>query len=637
MTKTRPPQGDTLTAAYRHCWQIATSHYENFTLGSWLLPRRPRRHIAAIYAFARAADDIADEGNVEPTLRLARLQQWEHLLEECYRGRARDPIFVALHDTVQQFDIPIDPFRKLLQAFRSDVEFQPFATFAALRDYCRCSADPVGHLILYLFGYRDSRRQQLADHICSGLQLANFWQDLAIDATRGRIYVPQEDLAHFGCSADELMRGVRTTATRALMAFQVDRARTLLTDGLELAALVDKRLACEVSLFASGGLEILRAIEAVNYDVFVRRPVVSKWTKMLLVWRALVGASLDTAPEKMVPPRDERAPSLNFKWIARPFTLSSRPLLAAYRRAFSREYPRSQSENESLAAPPVVVDLRTSYAYCQNITRRSSSNFYYAFRLLSPERREALYAVYAFCRFVDDIADDDNRRHPTGLLARWRDELGRVYRGTPTHPIGYALADAVQRFPLAQQHFLDLIRGVEMDLTQRRYPTFDALYEYCYLVASTVGLLCIEIFGHRHTSARDYAVDLGIAFQLTNILRDVMEDGRRGRIYLPLEDLRRFDCTEGELLSSHYSPRLGALMAFECGRARAYYLRARGALAPEDRSALAAAEAMRLIYERLLDRIEALHFNVFGPKVTLPRYQKLTLALAAWGRSQLAV
>jgi phytoene synthase len=602
MVRARQQRGDELAAAYRHCWQIATSHYENFTLGSRLLPRALRRHIAAIYAFARTADDIADEGNLEPALRLARLQQWEHQLEDCYRGEVSDPIFVALRDTVQRFEIPIGPFRKLLQAFRSDVEFQPFASFAALRDYCRCSADPVGHLILYLFGYRDAERQQLADLICTGLQLANFWQDVAIDATKRRVYVPEEDLARFGCSAVELTRGACTPAVRALMAFEVARARALLTDGLALAALVESRLAREVWLFAQGGLEILRAIETVDYDVFSRRPTLSKSAKLRLVLRALLGLGSRRAPAQA----------------------GLKPTATA-------------EDHRGATASCALPDVRAAYAYCQDITRRSSSNFYYAFRLLSPERRDALFAVYAFCRFIDDIADDDGRRDPAGLLARWRDELGRVYDGTPTHPIGRALTDAVERFPLAQQHFLDLIRGVEMDLTQRRYATFDALYEYCYLVASTVGLLCIEIFGHQRPSARDYAVDLGVAFQLTNILRDVMEDGRRGRIYLPLEDLRRFDCTEAELLSSRYSPRLGALMAFECGRARAYYLRARGALAPEDRSSLAAAEAMRLIYERLLDRIEARHFDVFGPKVTLPRYQKLTLALAAWGRSQLAV
>ncbi len=282
------------------------------------------------------------------------------------------------------------------------------------------------------------------------------------------------------------------------------------------------------------------------------------------------------------------------------------------------------------------VALRHAYAYCQEVTRRSSSNFYYAFRLLPAERREALFAVYAFCRFVDDIADDGDRRDPATLLERWRNEVECVYGGAPGHPISLALADAAQRFSLPQRHFLDLIRGVEMDLSHHRYASFDELHEYCYLVASTVGLLCIEIFGYHQATARDYAVDLGLAFQMTNILRDVMEDASRGRIYLPLEDLRDFECSEEDLLGGRYSPRVGALMAFECGRARAYYLRARGALADDDRAALAPAEAMRLIYERLLDRIEARRFDVFGPKVTLPRYEKLTLALAAWGRSHLA-
>jgi 15-cis-phytoene synthase len=595
-----------VAAAYRHCWRIATTHYENFTLGSWLLPRHLRCHIAAVYAFARTADDIADEGTLEPAVRLARLQQWEQQLEQCYAGRADKPTFIALRDTVERFEIPIEPFRKLLRAFRSDVEFRPFPTFAALRDYCRCSADPVGHLILYLFGYRDAQRQQLADQICTGLQLANFWQDLAVDAAKGRVYVPQDDLRHFGCSAADLTQATCTPPVRGLIGFQVERARTLLTDGLALTAQVEPRLGREVWLFASGGLEILRAIEAVDYDVVTRRPTLSRWTKTRLVLRALLGS-----------------PSLRSRAEA-----GSQPA------ATTDATEKTGGHGEAQGSAP---DLSAAYTYCQEVTRRSSSNFYYAFRLLSLERRDALQAVYAFCRFVDDIADDAGRRDPAGLLGRWRDELSRVYHGTPAHPIGVALADAVRRFPLAQQHFVDLIRGVEMDLTRRRYESFDALYEYCYLVASTVGLLCIEIFGHEDPSACDYAVDLGVAFQLTNILRDVMEDGRRGRIYLPLEDLRRYDCSEAELLGGRYSPRVGALMAFECGRARAYYLRARGALAASDRSSLAAAEAMRLIYERLLDRIEARNFDVFGPKVTLPRYEKLTLALAAWGRSQLAV
>ena len=590
-----------LTAAYRQCARIVTAHYENFTVGSWLLPRRLRRPIAAIYAFARIADDLADEGERSVTARLALLDAWEADLEACWEGRAHHPVFIALADTARRFALSIGPFYQLLEAFRRDVEFRPFATFAELRAYCRCSADPVGHLVLALFGYLDAERRALSDGVCTGLQLANFLQDIAVDAARGRVYVPREDLDRFGCRAEDLRCGRPTEATRALLRFEVGRARELLTAGLALADHVDRRLAREVRMFASGGLAILDAIESQAFDVFTSRPTLSRAQLTRLVLRGLVG------------------------WTPRP--------------SAQVDVPRAAHVNAPGAHPddPQDLDLREAYAHCQAITRRSASNFYYAFRLLPPERRAALCAVYAFCRFIDDIADDATRREPRALLARWRDELGRVYDGTPTHPIGRALADTVRRFPIQQQHLLDVIRGVELDLTRRRYATFDDLYEYCYLVASSVGLVCIEVFGHRAESARDYAVDLGIAFQLTNILRDVREDAGRGRIYLPLDDLQRFACREDELLAGRYSPRIGALMAFECGRARAYYLRAGGALAPEDRTSLAPAEAMRLIYERLLARIEARHFDVFQAKITLPRYEKVTLALAAWGRARLAV
>lgn len=612
------PQSD-VNRAYHYCWQIATRHYENFSVGSWLLPRRLRRHIAAIYAFARSADDFADEGERSTAERLELLADWERQLDSCYAPAPLSsamapshplsmgpcpagalsplvvsPIFIALADTIQRFAIPRAPFQQLLEAFRYDASFQPFAEFSALRDYCRRSADPVGRLILYLFGYRDAERQALADQICTGLQLTNLWQDLAVDAARGRIYVPQADLRRFGCRAEDIRQRRLTPALRELVAFEVRRARGMLGEGLRLAALVEKRLAREVKLFAWGGLSILDRIEAADYDVFTERPMLSRAAKSGLIWRAFAGQDRAVVPSAAASPVAAHAP-----------------------------------RSESCAAA-----TREAYAYCQEITRRSSSNFYYAFRLLSPDRRDALFAVYAFCRFVDDVADGASGHNPTALLGRWREELEVVYSGTPKHPIGRALADASRRFPLERRHFLDLIRGVEMDLTTRRYASFEDLYQYCYLVASTVGLLCIEIFGYRNDSARQYAVDLGIAFQLTNILRDVLEDSQRGRIYLPLEDFRRFDCTEADLLSGRYSPLLGALLAFECGRARAYYLRAIGVLAPEDRVSLAAAEAMRLIYERLLDRIEARHFDVFGPRVTLPRYEKLTLALAAWGRSQ---
>jgi len=603
---------DAVAAAYRHCRRIGAAHYENFTVASWLLPRRVRRPIAAVYAFARTADDLADEGDVPAAERLAHLAAWQHQLAACFAGEADEPIFVALADTLRGFALPMEPFTRLLDAFRQDVAFAPFATFGDLLGYCRRSADPVGHLVLALFGYHDEARQHLADRICTGLQLANFWQDVAVDAARGRLYVPLEDLERFGCTPADIHAGVVTDAVRAVLQFEVARTRTLLREGMALADLVERRLALQVRLFALGGLAILDAIEARDYDVFTSRPTISRGWKAGLLLRALLPRASGRDGQRMLGPQ------------------AARRHAERWRASWRASRPRSQHDG-------TANELSDAYEYCRDVTRRSSSNFYYAFRLLPAERRDGLCAVYAFCRFADDIADDEGRRNPHGLLARWRDELGLVYAGTPTHRIGIALADTVQRFPIAEQHFRDLIRGVGLDLTRRRYATFDELYEYCYLVASTVGLICIEVFGHARDSAREYAVDLGIAFQLTNILRDVMEDARRGRIYLPLEDLRRFGCAEDDLLRGRYSPRVGALMAFECGRARAYYMRASGGLAPEDRLSLAPAEAMRSIYERLLNRIEARHFNVFGPKVTLPRYEKLTLALAAWGRAQLAV
>jgi len=275
-----------LAAAYRHCWQIATTHYENFTLGSWLLPKPLRQHIAAIYAFARTADDFADEGTIPAPERLANLRSWSEALDACYAGRATNPIFVALGETVRTFDLPIDPFRNLLRAFVRDVEFRPFETFAELLEYCRCSADPVGHLILYLFGYRDAERQALANQICTGLQLANFWQDVTVDAEKGRVYFPTEDLRRFGCTADEIRAGAGNERVRALMQLEVNRARSLLTSGLQLANCVERRLGREVALFAWGGLTILDAIEQVDFDVVAHRPTVSKWAKLKLVIRA---------------------------------------------------------------------------------------------------------------------------------------------------------------------------------------------------------------------------------------------------------------------------------------------------------------------------------------------------------------
>ena len=287
--------------------------------------------------------------------------------------------------------------------------------------------------------------------------------------------------------------------------------------------------------------------------------------------------------------------------------------------------------------------LTDAYVYCRQITRKSSSNFYFAFRLLPAERHNALCALYAFCRFMDDIADQPiigesslqgkgKKERLEILLNAWREELQHCYSGTPRHPISVALADTVQRFPIRQVHLAGIIDGVEMDLSRTHYHTFEELYDYCYHVASLVGLACIEIFGYSNPSAREYAVDLGIAFQLTNILRDVGEDAQRGRVYLPEEDLERFGYTEQDLQTETYNDAFVRLMTFESNRAREYYNRALRNRAPEDQRSLVAAEAMRLIYSRLLDTLIQRNFNVFSSRVTIPSSRKAQLAFQAWAR-----
>jgi phytoene synthase len=282
-------------------------------------------------------------------------------------------------------------------------------------------------------------------------------------------------------------------------------------------------------------------------------------------------------------------------------------------------------------------DLEAAYARCAHITRSSSSNFYYAFMLLPAARRRAIYAVYAFCRFVDDIADDAGGPiAPAVLLDRWRDELNKVYASAVERPVSRALAHSVHLFNIPQRHFEAVIDGVAMDLTQRRYATFDDLRPYCYRVASAVGLICIEIFGYRNPATKLYAERLGIAFQLTNIIRDVKEDAERNRIYLPLEDLRRFGVTEEDILQSVHTPGFKQLMEFETARARDFYREADAALAPEDRPAMLPAEGMRLIYSALLERIARSGYRVFDGRLRVSAPRKLYLVGRAWAGSRFA-
>ena len=282
------------------------------------------------------------------------------------------------------------------------------------------------------------------------------------------------------------------------------------------------------------------------------------------------------------------------------------------------------------------ASLDADYERCAQVTRRSRSSFYYAFILLPPERRRALHAVYAFCRFIDDIADDESIREPALLLKRWREELDRVYSGAPTRALSRALADSARRFNIPRGLFEEIINGVEMDLSRKRYQSWEELRPYCYRVASALGLICIEIFGYSNPSAKLYAENLGLALQLTNILRDVREDADRGRIYLPLEDLARFNVSEDEILGGVYSPNFVRLMDFEARRARELYALAQSELAPEDRATLLTAEAMRLIYAALLERIIKSNYRVLDRRHSLSAPHKLYLVGRAWAEGRLS-
>jgi phytoene synthase len=285
-----------------------------------------------------------------------------------------------------------------------------------------------------------------------------------------------------------------------------------------------------------------------------------------------------------------------------------------------------------------MADLLVSAAaYCHKLTARSRSNFYYAFLFLPRERREALEAVYAFCRLVDDVVDQEA---PSAAklegIARWKRELDAVYgAATTAHPVTEKLRDAVRRFPIRREDMEAVIDGCAMDIDTARYRTWEELRVYCYRVASAVGLMCIEIFGYSSPRARDYAIDLGIALQLTNILRDVSEDARRGRIYLPVEELAAFGVREEELASGARTPQFRKLMRMNSQRARAHYMRARAAIGEKERRRLVIAEIMGDIYYQLLLRLEAREFDVFGDKTTVRRRRKMAIAFGKFADAKL--
>ena len=586
-----PAPGCTSEAAQNYTRWLATHHYENFNVVSWLLPKDLHQHFYNVYAYCRWADDLGDE--IPDTQRaLELLDWWEKELDACYEGNPSHPVFIALRATVAAKEIPRQPFADLLRAFRQDQTVKRYPAWDAVLNYCVYSANPVGRLVLYLCGYHDAQRQQLSDATCTALQLANFWQDVARDLEKGRIYIPLDIAAVHGLREADIVERRFDGRYVSLMKDLIGRTRLLFAEGKPLATLVDSRLSIDLDMFSRGGLAVLDAIEAAGYDTLHNRPSIGKGKQVRLLGRALVThlVAKDAKP----------------------------------------------ADNAQEQSADVVA---RSYEACHRVARASHSNFYYAFFLLPRKRRDGLSALYAFMRLVDDVADE---RHDLAAkqrgLAKWRAALDEAVIANGVAAASAlpgaaevlpALVDTMRRYHLPARYLHDLISGAEMDLTVHSYPTFDRLREYCYRVAGTVGLTCTHVFGFRDARALDLAEKLGLAFQLTNIIRDVHDDYSIGRVYIPEEDLAQYGVNSGDFARNEPTLGVRELLRFEAQRAWQCYEEGAALLnliEPESRPAL---WLLVHTYSALLARMEELDFAVFAERVRLSKAEKLVFIAKA--------
>ena len=622
ITRHAPNPGCSAEEAQQYTRWLATHHYENFNVVSWLLPKALHQHFYNVYAYCRWADDLGDE--VPQAARaLELLAWWEHELDACYEGRPSHPVFVALRQTIVAKDIPEQPFADLLKAFRQDQTVKRYPNWNAVLGYCVYSANPVGRLVLYLCGYRDEERQRLSDATCTALQLANFWQDVSRDLDIGRIYIPLDAAASQGLSESDIIERRFDDRYVRLMKDLIARTRTLFAQGRPLAKMVDARLSVDLEMFTRGGLAVLDSIESMGYDTLHRRPAVSKLKQAALLGRALVAHLASGNP----PSND----------------VATEPAVVG-----AQHLPRSGRG----AAPHLSSTISQSYEECHRIARASQSNFYYAFFLLPKPKRDAMAALYAFMRLVDDVADEgaDLAAKQRGL-AKWRAALDQYITGqdqvfdgnaamaapapslSGASEVLPALVDTMQRYKMPARYLHDLISGAEMDLTVQTYPTFDRLREYCYRVAGTVGLTCTHVFGFRDARALDLAEKLGLAFQLTNIIRDVHEDYKLGRVYLPEEDLQRYGISPQDFGRGEASLGVRELLRFEAQRAWQLYEEGSALLGLIDTDSRGALWLLVHTYSALLGRIESLDFAVFGERVRLSKAEKMIfIAKARFGR-----
>jgi squalene synthase HpnC/squalene synthase HpnD len=614
--------------AERYTRWLATHHYENFNVVSWLLPRELHQHFYNVYAYCRWSDDLGDEVS-DSTRALQLLDGWEDELRLIYAEGAgpSHPVLIALRETIRAKNIPIQPFSDLLRAFRQDQTVKRYATWDEVFDYCVYSANPVGRLVLYLCDYRDAARQKMSDATCTALQLANFWQDVSRDLEKGRIYIPIEELAAHGLTEADIVNKRFDERFVGLMKELIARTRELFDAGRPLSKTVKPFLRTDLEMFTRGGLAILDAIESSGYNTLEQRPSVSKFTQAKLLTQTLAVTAFSRFGGKDTPgSADSGATEATL-----PTSSSDKNsgIAAAGNRSVIR-----------LSSYPDAV--RDSYAECNRIARASRSSFYLAFFGLRKEKRNALCALYAFMRLIDDVSDEpgDLESKRQGL-ARWRAMLDDAVDGrTAGHAVLPALADTIARFGIPTRYFHDLILGAEMDLTVTRYATFDRLAEYCYRVAGTVGLTCIHVFGFEDPKAPDLAERLGLAFQLTNIIRDVESDYRMGRVYLPQEDLARFGIAEADL-AGPVTEKMQELLEFEAERAWQMYREGAPLVKKINADSRATLWALVRTYSTLLARIEERDFDVFSTRVSTSSAEKIQFLLTAgmtgwWKKDALA-
>ena len=525
-----------------YCARLTASHYENFSVVTWLTPRPLRPAFASIYAFCRWSDDLGDEVGDRDRSRTL-LDWWRGQLLDLYQGHAHHPVMIALAPTVDDFSIPIDPFLALISAFEQDQDVTEYATYSQLLDYCTRSANPVGHLVLYLARAFNADNARLSDLTCTGLQLANFWQDVARDLSIGRIYLPREDRDRFGYP-DADLRALRFTPAFAdLLRFEVG----------ESAGAAARRLAARGEVAEEAGGR--------RRPVHAGRPGDPRPDRRAGLRRALLASdgsarrrSSGCSHARCSPaccdgrgPAGAREPTAEPAGSVTPPTprTRGRPAIDSARRSRGGR-PGTSTRASSCSRPTAGGRCARSTPSCARPTT-------------SPTSRATVDAKRAWRRSTPGGRRLEQRRSRGGRPAGW-----------PGWP---ALADTVARHGIPVRYLHEVIDGVEMDLNPRPFATFDDLYAYCYRVASAVGLSCLHIWGFRSEGGRAerLAEACGLALQLTNILRDVREDALNGRVYLPEDDLRRFGVTPADLSAAETGEAVRRLLAFEASRAYDYY------------------------------------------------------------------